>query len=184
MSNFLHNILDRTNAVGRTLDDDLLGLIGMFPDEKKEAAGARGWYTVSGGHVVCRLVKNSSGGTLDPGKAVKYAAGKDFMEVSGYAGAGEVADGFVDPYVHQTSVAAGAHFLIVVAGRLVSAKSASETYSVGDLVKTGAAGVVTAAAAISDAGFCGKVQAATASNGDDVEIIIQLRESINLTNLQ
>lgn len=184
MSNFLHNIASRRNAIGRTLDDKLLGLIGYFSDEKKEALGSRMWYTVTGGHVVCRLVKNSSGGDLIPGRSVKFAAGKDFTEISGYSGAGEVSDGIVDPYTSKTAVPDGKHFLIVISGRVVGAQVSTGTLTVGQLVKTAATGKLVAATAVTDAGFVGKVQVATTTSGDDAEIVMQLRESINVGNMQ
>lgn len=174
----LTSLISRRQQLGRTFDDSLLGQVFRFADEYKNS-GDRIWQAKSGGLVICRLVKNSSGGTLTPGKAVKFSASAPLKEISGYAGAGEVVDGFVDPYTAKTPVANGQHFLIVVGGRLLKAKSASETYTVGALVKSGASGVVTASAALTTAGFCGVVAAATTSAGADVEIIVTLRESIN-----
>lgn len=180
MSVFLSNLTTRLNPIDRTAGDRILGSVMAFPDEKKDG---RLYYRVSGMHVICRMVKNNSGGTLARGKMVKYKSTAIFREIGGLAGAGEVADGVVDPYGPAATIADGEHFLIVIAGRVVGLKSASETYSQGDLIKTGASGVCTASAAITTAGFCGKVEVATTSNGDDVEAILQLRESINLGNL-
>jgi len=172
------SLISRRNQLGRVFQESLLGQVFEFLDEFNNP-GDRLWQRKSGSPIFCRLVKNDSGGNLDPGKAVKFAAANPFTHISGYAGAGEIVDGFLDPFTSKTPVADGQFCLVVIGGRLLKAKSASETYAVGDLVKSGAAGVVTASAALTTAGFCGKVVTATTVAGDDVEIIITLRESIN-----
>lgn len=70
---------------------------------------------LTGALVGVRLVKNDSGGVLSPRTCVAYKAGYYGLRIGAVSGAGEVANGVVDPYLTGT-VASGDHFLLFQTG--------------------------------------------------------------------
>jgi hypothetical protein len=154
-------------------------MVGHFPDVK---ASGRTWVHQTGAHVICRLVENSSGGTLAKGVAVTYEAGELLKKVDSETGAAGVVDGFVDPFIPDANVPDGEHFLMIIGGRCTAALAAAETFAVGDLVKSDASGLMTACATKTTAGYCGVVLVATTTNSDPVEILVDLQESVNQGN--
>lgn len=125
-----------------------LGTVAYFEDIERGPDGTM-MIRNSGTLIRARLVKNSSGGTLGTSLCVKYTAGKELTEVGALAGANEVADGLVDPFL-SAAVPIGATFWLIEDG-LVDV-TASAAISVGAAIKTAASGkvVTTTFAAVTD----------------------------------
>jgi hypothetical protein len=180
MSSYLSTIMSRRNANNRTSDDSLLGLIGHFPDVIE---GRRLAEVQSGAHVICRLVKNGSGGDLDIGKSVQYLVGSEMKEVDAYSGAGTYCDGIVDPDSGEATVADDEHFLVVIGGVARGCIVGATTHAAGTAVKTGAAGILVASSVDpTTAGYVGIVQTTTTVSGTAIDVLIDCRESVNATN--
>ena len=180
MSSYLSTIMSRKNAVNRTSDDSLLGLVGHFTDAIQ---GRRLEEVKTGAHVICRLVKNSSSGTLAKGLSVQYLIGKELQEVDALSGAGTYCDGIVDPDSDLAVVPDTEHFLIVIGGICRGCVVGATTHAAGTAVKTGAAGILVASAVDpTTAGYVGIVVNTTTVSGTAIDVLIDCRESVNATN--
>jgi len=182
MSSFLRpNVLSRENSVGVTNNDDLLGAQWIFNDESL-LAGTTSMVRNSGVLVHCTLIKNSTGSAIPAGTAVKWGSGGPTAGLVEVCGAGEDCDGIVDPEGGELSN--GSHGLMVTEGPVRDMLAAAETFAVGDLVKTGASGVATAAVSKRDAGYIGVVLTATTTNSDPVDVLVELQGSLAANTVQ
>lgn len=120
----------------------------------------------SGRKVLCRLVKNSSGIALTPGRVVRFKVGTNRTEVDGYTrldGQGDSA--VMDEYLPSSGVINGDYCWVVVEGpstvKTALEGTALNVFAQNDLV-------IALTAATSQATTAGRVQAATYADATDV----------------
>jgi len=127
--------------------------------------------------IYARWVRNTSGGTLSPGAAVRwdetatYGPGKGIVDTAVIA-TDELVAGFVDPYITGT-VAANEHFWLIEKGPAKALFTTGTTLDENDPLLPGAAGRVTksdvsTASAAQNQHLCGfSLEAVDTGTADD-----------------
>ena len=124
------------SSIGRSLE--LEGTVVQFRDETKSGYGPK--TLNSGQYVSARLVRNSSGFALAPGRLVTWESGYRNRRVDGYAKVTSVeCAGVVDPLIPATGVADDDLFWVIFKGPCLvktapNASAAANEFSIGDVV--------------------------------------------------
>jgi hypothetical protein len=151
------------------------GMLAEFEDVDYSTSTSGVNLPLSGHRVTCRLVKNSSGIALLPGRLVRYKDGTNCGEVDGYP-VGPRTDstaGFVDEYLPSAGVADGSYFWIVVRGPVAALTGLAGD---GGNLLAESIWLIALTAATSQATSAGRVTLVSNENSTDLEA----NEEINI----